>query len=195
MRTGATRVRSEKERVYDAYLASAARLGDRAALEKLAERWHPKLLGHARRLTGDTTLAADITQEAWMDILTGIRGLRDERAFAAWAFRIVTHSVVRAIKRQQRRQTVNNAYAREPDLTPDETDRNEARSDLDRVRVLMAHLPPEQHAALGLFYLEGLRVAEIAVALGVAPGTIKTRLMHARAKLRAQLRGNYDEQD
>jgi RNA polymerase sigma-70 factor (ECF subfamily) len=59
----------------------------------------------------------------------------------------------------------------------------------------MARLPAEQRAALGLFYLEGLRVAEIAVALGIAPGTVKTRLMYARAKLRDQLKGKHDEQD
>lgn len=57
-------MRSEKERVYDAYLAAAARVGDRNALGKLAERWHLKLLRHAWRLTGDAELASDVTQEA-----------------------------------------------------------------------------------------------------------------------------------
>jgi RNA polymerase sigma-70 factor (ECF subfamily) len=188
-------VRSERERVYDAYLASAARVGDRNALGKLAERWHPKLLRHAWRLTGDTELASDITQEAWMDILKGIGGLRDTWAFAAWAFQIVTRSAARSIKSGERRQAVNAAFAREPEFAPGEADRNEARSDLATVRALMARLPAEQRAALGLFYLEGLRVAEIAVALGIAPGTVKTRLMYARAKLRDQLKGKHDEQD
>jgi RNA polymerase sigma factor (sigma-70 family) len=53
----------------------------------------------------------------------------------------------------------------------------------------MSELPIDQRAALGLFYLEGLRIAEIAVALNTTPGTIKTRLMHARNKLRAHLEG------
>lgn len=61
--------------------------------------------------------------------------------------------------------------------------------DAETVRAAMAQLPPKQRAALGLFYLEGLRVAEIAIALDTAPGTIKTRLMHARRNLRAQLEG------
>lgn len=188
-------MRSEKERVYDAYLASAARAGDRNALGKLAERWHSKLLRHAWRLTGDTELAADITQEAWMDIVKGIHGLQDARAFAAWAFQIVTRSAARSLKSRERRRAINDAFAREPELTPSEADRNEARSDLAVVQTMMASLPAGQRAALGLFYLEGLRVAEVAIALGVAPGTIKTRLMNARAKLRDQLRGKHDEQD
>jgi len=62
-------------------------------------------------------------------------------------------------------------------------------SDLDRVRAAMDTLPAEQRAAMGLFYLEGLRVKEIATALDTPAGTIKTRLMHARNKLRALLEG------
>ncbi len=48
-------------------------------------------------------------------------------------------------------------------------------------------LPAEQRAAVALFHLEGLSVAEIAAALGVPAGTVKTRLLHARQKLRAAL--------
>ncbi len=61
----------------------------------------------------------------------------------------------------------------------------------------MTALSPAHRAAIGLFYLEGLRVAEIAVALDVPPGTVKTRLMHARRQLRAQLgiQGDCDGQD
>ena len=50
-------------------------------------------------------------------------------------------------------------------------------------------LPPEQQAAIALFYLEDMSVAEVAVALDVPAGTVKTRLMHARRKLRGALEG------
>jgi RNA polymerase sigma-70 factor (ECF subfamily) len=50
-------------------------------------------------------------------------------------------------------------------------------------------LPAEQQAAVALFYLEEMSVAEVAVALDVPAGTVKTRLMHARRKLRAALGG------
>lgn len=53
----------------------------------------------------------------------------------------------------------------------------------------IATLPAPQRAALSLFYTEDLGVAEIAVALDVPPGTVKTRLMHARRKVRALLEG------
>lgn len=183
-------MRNEKERVYDAYLAASARLGDRQALGRLAERWHPKLLGHAWRLTGDTDLAADVTQEAWTDIIKGVAQLNDTDAFAAWAFRIVTRRCARAIRKRQHQRAGQAALARESGPEAESVSGNEDRAELAIVKAAMAELPPDQRAALGLFYLEDLRIAEIAVALNTAPGTIKTRLMHARRKLRAQLQGD-----
>ncbi len=54
----------------------------------------------------------------------------------------------------------------------------------------MADLPPEQRATVALFYLEDMGVAEVATALNVPAGTVKTRLLHARRKLRAVLEGD-----
>ena len=67
--------------------------------------------------------------------------------------------------------------------------------DVARVQAVMATLPPAQRAALSLFHLEDLGVAEISIALDVPPGTVKTRLMHARRKIRARLEGEPHEQD
>ena len=62
--------------------------------------------------------------------------------------------------------------------------------DVDGVRRAIRTLPPEQQAAIALFYLEEMSVAEVAVALDVPAGTVKTRLMHARRKLRGVLEGD-----
>lgn len=182
-------VRTDKEKALDAYLAAAARTGDRQALEKLAGRWHRKLLAHANRLAGERELAADVAQEAWAEIIRGIGGLEDAAAFPAWAFRIVTRRCARAIAKRQRQRSGTAAFSREQGPEGDTQAGHETRAELDTVRRAMAELPAEQRAALGLFYLEGLRIAEIAVALEIAPGTVKTRLMHARNKLRARLEG------
>jgi len=58
----------------------------------------------------------------------------------------------------------------------------------------LATLPAEQRAAVALFYLEDLSVADMAVALGVPAGTVKTRLMAAREKLRLALGVDKEEQ-
>ena len=63
-------------------------------------------------------------------------------------------------------------------------DGGERATDAARLSRAMARLPPDQRAAIALFYLEDLSVAEIAVALDAPSGTVKTRLMHARERLR-----------
>jgi len=183
-------MRSKKDKVYDSFLAASARLGDRTALARLAERWQPRLLAHARRLLGEPELAADVTQEAWIEIIRGIAGLNDSDAFAAWAYRIVTHRCARTIGRRQRQRSGESDLARQPAATDVTAATDERSADFATVRDAMADLPPDQRAALALFYLEDFRVAEIAVALDTAPGTIKTRLMHARNKLRTRLKGD-----
>jgi RNA polymerase sigma-70 factor (ECF subfamily) len=182
-------VRSDKEKALDTYLAAAARTGDRRALGRLAERWHGRLTAHAYRLTGERAQAADAAQEAWTDILRGLPSLEDAAAFPAWAFRIVSRRCARSIRGRQRRRTRTEAWAREQAVHRGESADPGDGSDLDRIRAAMAQLPAQQRAAMGLFYLEGLRVTEIAAALDTPAGTVKTRLMHARNKLRALLEG------
>jgi RNA polymerase sigma-70 factor (ECF subfamily) len=183
-------LRSAKERALDTYLAAAARTGDRKAMGRLAERWHARLVAHAYRLTGERTLAADAAQDAWTDILRGLASLDDAAAFPAWAFRIVSRRCARVIRGRQHRRAGTQAFADDNASRPATSFDPADGSDLDRIRTAMAELPPDQRAAMGLFYLEGLHVAEIAAALDTPPGTIKTRLMHARNKLRALLQGD-----
>lgn len=187
----------DSERVYDEYLVVAAQGGDRAAWERLVARWQPRLLRHAWRLTGQADRAADLVQDAWVDIWKGLRRLEDVVAFPAWAFRIVTRRCHRAFDETDRERAGMRELA-EVSTESDDAEGAEAIArdiDLARVRAAMATLPPAQRAALSLFHLEALSVAEIAIALDVPPGTVKTRLMHARRKLRAVLEGVGDDQD
>lgn len=174
------------ERVFDAYLVAAARDGDRSAFEQLAQRWQRKLIAHAWRLTGDADAAADAVQHGWAEIAAHIARLRDERAFAAWAYRIVSRAVAQQVKRAVRRRAVATELAAVPN---EATEAGSMEPDLIKLRAAMVALPPEQRSAVALFHLEEMSVAEVAVALDIPAGTVKTRLMHARRKLRAALEG------
>ena len=173
-------------RILDEYLVAAARTGDRRAFALLAERWHGKLVAHAWRLTGDPEMARDAAQGAWLEIVRGLHRLADERAFPAWAYRIVSRRCAKQIGAAVRRRELAAKAAVEP--APEAAEPGAA---LDRVslRAAIEELPPEQRGAIALFYLEELSVAEVAVALDVSMGTVKTRLMHARRKLRGALEG------
>jgi RNA polymerase sigma-70 factor (ECF subfamily) len=182
-----------KARIFDEYLAAAARAGGREAFGRLAERWQPKLLAHAWRMTGEVEMARDVVQEAWSDIARGLVRLDDVALFPAWALRIVSRRAVDAIRGRVRQRRLEASYAAESaaTATPEgaEAERMEREADSRPLAAAIAALPRDQRAAVALFYLEELSVAEVAAALGVPVGTVKTRLMHARAKLRAALKG------
>lgn len=177
----------EPDRILDAYLAAAARAGDRSAFEALARRWEPRLLRHAWRLLGDGELARDVAQSAWADIAAGLSRLDDSAAFAAFALRITTRRAADAIRRARRRRRGEAAFADEPRLPFSNEGEMESAADLHVVSRALAALPRDQQAAVALFYLEDMSVAEISLALDVPAGTVKTRLMAAREKLKAAL--------
>jgi RNA polymerase sigma factor (sigma-70 family) len=173
-------------RIYGEYLVASARAGDRRALEQLARLWQKKLIAHAWRLTGSIEEARDAAQAGWIEIINGLDRLRDERAFPAWAYRIVSRACARQIAGSVRRRRMSEALASQPETEPPEMD---GSLDTGRLRAAIRALPSEQRAAIGLFHFEDMSVAEVAVALNVPAGTVKTRLMHARRKLRAALEG------
>lgn len=174
-------------RLLDEYLLASMRAGDGKAFELLALRWQKKLLAHAWRLLGgDSEAARDAVQEGWVEIVGGIARLRDDRSFPAWAFRIVSRRCARQIDGAVRQRRLNAAI--EPADVVDAP--VEWGPDHDRLRKAIRALPKDQRAAIGLFHFEEMSVAEVAVALDVPAGTVKTRLMHARRKLRAAFEGD-----
>jgi RNA polymerase sigma-70 factor (ECF subfamily) len=179
-------VTRDSERIYDEYLVTAAMTGDRPALARLVQRWQPRLYRHAWRVLGDAERAKDMVQEAWLEILRGLGRLDDVVAFPAWAYRIVTRRCQRSFHRATRELV---EFTDETDAGVTEGDMGELAAELSNVAEAIGKLPPQQRAALALFYLEELSVAEIAIATDVPPGTVKTRLLHARRKVRALLEG------
>ncbi len=177
------------QRVFDEYLLLAIRAGDRRAFDILARRWQKKLLAHAWRLLGDREAARDAVQDGWIEIARGLPRLRDDKAFPAWAYRIVSRRCAGAIGAAVRGRKLAAELEREASVAaePDPSER-----DYEQLRAAIRALPAEQRAAIALFHFEELSVAEVAVALDVPAGTVKTRLMHARRKLRATLEGDED---
>lgn len=177
-------------RIFDEYLAAAARAGDRDAFGRLAARWQPRLLAHAWRLTGEPELARDVVQDAWADIVRGLSRLDDATLFPAWACRIVSRRAADAIRKRARGRRLGAALAADAPDTDHSPSMMEAAADAAPLSKALAGLPADQRAAVALFYIEDFSVAEIAAATGAPAGTVKTRLMHARAKLRAALKGD-----
>lgn len=182
-------MRRNKGRILDEYLVACARDGDQRAFTQLVERWQGKLLAHAFRLAGDREVARDAVQDAWTDIARSLRKLRDTAAFPAWAYRIVTRRVADHIRKAQKRRALATEIQEQPVDDTIMVDSIESNADGIPLKQAIATLPQGQRAVIALFYTEELSVAEISAVLSVPAGTVKTRLMNARRKLRQVLEG------
>lgn len=167
------------DQVFNDILVLMALDGDREAFDKLARRWWPRHYTHACRLLGYHEGAADVVQEAWSQIITGLKKLNDVSRFSAWSYSIVSmrcYDLIRRRKTSKQNETVDDEQIGEREA--DES----LKMDMEKA---LKQLPGEQRAALALFYVEGFNVNEIATALHIPAGTVKTRLFHARNKLKA----------
>ena len=185
-------MQKKTKQAVEAYVVSCARLGDRAALEHLAAVYHKKYLSHAYRLLGDAEQARDAVQDGWLAILRGLPKLKDDGVFSAWSFRIITRKCAKHISKLQKDRKVRDSISAQPTTGNRSDQKSEMAVDHKPVREALANLPAEHRAAVALFYLQDMRVAEVAVALDIPVGTVKSRLVNARKHLRAALEGKRD---
>ena len=177
---------TDRERA-DQLLALRCQLGERAAFEELVRRWAGSLHGYALKLSNDPELAADLTQEVWLRVLQGLGKLGDVARFRSWLFGIAHRTFMDRLR---------SRYA-VPEQTPVDwdalaaTDNGDGDDEHERLQALttgLQSLPLVEREVLVLFYLDDLSLADIAAALGIPAGTVKSRLFRARALLRHQLR-------
>ncbi len=162
----------------DAAVVRRAQRGDAAALEAVLRDLTPYL----GRICGAIALDAgdDALQEAMVAISRNLRTLREPAALRGWARRIAVREGVRAARR-------TTAGGRSVPVDPASLDPGVAVPDGStavEVHAVLAGLAPEHRAVLVLRHLDGLDEAAMADVLGVAPGTVKSRLHRARAAFR-----------
>jgi RNA polymerase sigma factor (sigma-70 family) len=175
----------------DAALVRLAREGDKGAFGELVARHRPMLVGLCRRMLGDRRLAEDAAQEAVLQAMLGLEGLERPERFGAWLGGIGLN-VCRRWRRDQAREAWSLAALTggraEPDPVPQgPAELAEAAEAARRVRRAVGRLPAGQRAAVVLFYLVGMAHREVAAALGIGVGAVKTRLHKGRAALREEL--------
>src|SRR5215217_8696384 len=183
----------------DPTLVRMAREGDRGAFAVLAGRHRAMLVGLCRRVLGGPGLAEDAAQEAVLQAMLGLEGLERPERFGAWLGGIGVN-VCRRWRRDQAREAWSLAALTGgragPDPVPDEpAEAAEAADEARRVRRAVGRLPAGQRAAVVLFYLVGMAHREVAAALGIGVGAVKTRLHKGRVALREELAAWWREDD
>jgi RNA polymerase sigma-70 factor (ECF subfamily) len=126
-------------------------------------------------LLGDHNEALDLSQEVFLRVFRTIQTFRGQSALRTWIFRIVVNQA-----RNRQRWWRRRHRAQQVSLGQKEA--------AERVRGALERLPFDQKTALVLREIDGLSYEEIGFSLGVAVGTVKSRLARARDSLRAQLR-------
>lgn len=161
---------------------------DPAAFEELVERWHERLWRHAWRLTSDEQAAWDVVQDTWIAISQGIGRVADPNAFSAWAYRVTSNKSTDWLRRQRRRNASDGVFLERAavDMAVAVDVRRRSRD----VKQAMEQLPGADRALLCLHYEEGFDTIEIAEILGIPRGTVKSRLYHARERLKNLLEVN-----
>jgi RNA polymerase sigma-70 factor, ECF subfamily len=149
-------------------------------------------------LLGDHNEALDLSQEVFLRVFRTIHSFRGQSALRTWIYRIVVNQArnrQRWWRRRHRAQQVSlDEHIRDHGDLPEQNnggspDRVLGRKELaDRIRIALDNLPFDQRTALVLREIDGLSYEEIGFSLGIAVGTVKSRLARARESLRAQLR-------
>ena len=166
--------------MFDELLVVLVKQGDRRAIDRLHARWTPRLARAALRYTDDAEAARDLVQECWIGIWKGVARLENPARFRSYAFAVLHRRGADYL-----RGTIADRQA-QPDVVPDQPV-DPSQGDALAIRQAFAALPPDQRLAAHLYFVEGLTVPEIAEVQGIAEGTAKSRLFHARRKLKAVL--------
>ena len=163
----------------DARLMRDLQRGDRAALEQLYRRHGDWVHGLARRFSRDDAEAHDLLQEAFLHLWTRPAGFE-----LTSRLRTYLYPVVRNLARGRRRDRLRAVGDGLPELEADELlPQGEEHADLARA---LGTLPPGQREVLLLRFVDGLELAEIATALEIPLGTVKSRLHQALERLRRE---------
>ena len=161
--------------------------GNRDAFRYLVERYKDVLYGTACLMTGNRAHAEDHVQEALLSAWRGIRGFRKGLPFKPWLVRILVNVV---LSQRRRRALPAHSLEEDDDLHGEATDLADAaaaREDRQAVRRALAGLTAEHRQVIVLRYFAELTVTEVAQALQVREGTVKSRLHRALGSLKDQL--------
>lgn len=182
----------------EAALVSRCLAGDEFASTELVEAHQRMVFQLAFHLLGDKEEAMDLSQDVFLTVFRMLDRFRGQSALRTWIYRIVVNQArnrQRWWRRRHKAQQVSlDEHIRDHGELPEAGDSGSPdrlfgqRVLAERIRLALERLPFDQKTALVLREIDGLSYEEIGYSLGIAVGTVKSRLARAREALRAQLR-------
>ncbi|MDY3563768.1 sigma-70 family RNA polymerase sigma factor [Gemmata sp. JC673] len=181
----------------DEQLLARLRAGERDCFGVLVRRYERELFGYLRRYLGDDDLADDVFQNTFVQVYTKLGQYELDRPVRPWLYAIATNQAIDALRRRNRRadQRADVVTTADEDghprplfeLLPAAGDEPSAAADRaeqrELVRAAVDRLPELLRQVVLLAYFQGLKYRDVADALGIPVGTVKSRLHAALAKL------------
>jgi RNA polymerase sigma-70 factor (ECF subfamily) len=159
----------------DPRVVDRARSGDPAAFEQIVRSCQADIYRFVLHLVRRRSMAEDVTQEAFLRAYRFLGGFRGDTTFGAWLFTIARNCAMDALRAEQRIVTV-------PAVVDERTPPDDP-SDRAALDAALASVSREHREAFLLVEVLGLSCLEAADVLGVAVGTVKSRMFRARKAL------------
>jgi RNA polymerase sigma-70 factor (ECF subfamily) len=177
-------------RLSDAVLMQQVKDGKRPALGELYDRFASRAYRTAFSVCHDRDCAQDAVQDAFVSMWSSRATYEPARgSVVTWAMTIVRHRAIYLARRRSLSAQRDQGEARlEGEAALDDVPSDfAARDEMEQLVDLLARLPPAQREVIRLGFFEGLTHQEIALRLGLPPGTVKGRMRLGLTKLRSEL--------
>jgi len=172
-------------RADEAAILDGLRRRDLGALARAFDRWHHRVRVLARRLLSDAAAAEDVVQEAFTALPRAVRGFRGEVDLETFLLAIAVKRARHHRRAAARRQRALARLASEQRDPPRDPEQESYRRELGlRLAAALDQLPLPQRIAFVLCEIEELTSSQAAAVAGVPEATVRTRLFHARRRLR-----------
>jgi RNA polymerase sigma-70 factor (ECF subfamily) len=178
----------ESTRPKDAWLALRCQLGEADAFRELVAEMERPLMYFASKVLGTANDAPDVLQEVWLRAFAKIGALRDVGALRPWLYQLTRATAVSRVRSDIARERRESAAVDDGPAPVDEgTDARPFEEDAATLHRALDALSLEHREVLTLHFLEDLSLEEIASVVSVPVGTVKSRLFHAKRRLRDAL--------
>ena len=173
----------------DAALVERCRAGGDAAFRELIDRYKNLVYGVIFRTVADRSRADDLAQEVFLRVHRGLPSFRGDSSLSTWMFRIVRNVCVETRDRRRFERSLDALASDDrPGVDPGAHDPAFATIELrDRLDKAMSRLPPAARFLVSAHYLGGQKYEDLARALDMPIGTVKTHLYRAKRRLRELL--------
>ena len=163
----------------DQQLLEDAAQGDTQAFAVLYNRYRDWVYRLAWRFTGDQDLALDVLQETWLYVIKKLPGLKLTAKLTTFLYPAVRHLSLNAMRAKKRFMGGPEVLEELPASLP-----HSQKLDLEDLAGVLGRLPRHQSQVMLMRYVDDMTIAEIAQALSIPDGTVKSRLHHALKSLR-----------